>query len=539
MEAIKNLRQTGGVKEYQAEFDRLLTEVNISNQNAISCLLGGLKPELNKSVKIQSPRTLMQACRIARLQEGVFEAQAQFWGVKPSFKPQNSILPTPSYSKHHNHQKPPISNPTFKKPFEPNSSKPNRLPGRRLTAAEMDEKRAKWLCFFCDEKYEPGHVCKARKQIFMVDVNDEYDVTGEDELEQGLEINIESDELMTISLQAFTGVTGYQTIRVTGYHKKRPLQVLIDTGSTHNFIDEEVSRKLGCKPSPIAEQSISVADGRRVQTASVCRNLQWLLQGTTFSSDFLLLPLGNVDIVLGVQRLSTLGRILLDFKNRAIKIVYQGKKHVLRWASSKLKSTKTSTLNKSMWTMLMGEKDGRWRLCVDYRDLNQLTVKDKFPIPIIEDLLDELRGAVVFSKIDLRAGYHQLRMAADDVHKTAFKTHKGHYEFLVMPFGLTNAPSSFQSLMNSVFKPLSGIQSCCMLSHPNVHLGLAGYYRRFIRDFGAICKPLNLLLRKDNFNWTDEATIAFEKMNNALVTAPVLAMPDYTKPFILRLMQVE
>ena len=245
-------------------------------------------------------------------------------------------------------------------------------------------------------------------------------------------------------------------------------------------------------------------------------------------------------------------------------------------------------------------------MCIDYRALNKVTIKNSYPLPRIDELLDRLQGAKYFSKIDLRSGYHQVRIADEDIPKTAFRTRYGHFEFLVLPFGLTNAPATFMHLMQQVFRPhlddfvivflddilvysssveehrkhlrqvlellrqhrLYGKMSKCdffkeeisFLGHvvsaqgikmepgkldaimkwpepKDIHelrsfLGLAGYYRRFVKNFSTIAGPLSTLLRKDQpYRWTDETGKSFNALKDAVCKAPIIISPNPKLPY--------
>lgn len=258
--------------------------------------------------------------------------------------------------------------------------------------------------------------------------------------------------------------------------------------------------------------------------------------------------------------------------------------------------------------LLVKKKDNTWRFCVDYRYLNALTIKSKYPVPVFDQLMDELAHARWFSKLDLKAGYHQILLQAGEEYKTAFQTHIGHYEFRVMAFGLTGAPNTFLGAMNDTLK--SVLRKCvlvffddiliysqtfedhvrhlqqvlqlllrdqwkvklskCELAQNQIaylghiisangvatdpakitaiehwktptsakelrsFLGLAGFYRKFVRHFGMISRPLFDLLKKHTlFVWTPEHQKAFELLKQTLMSAPVLALPDFTKPFCI------
>ncbi|GJY00795.1 putative reverse transcriptase domain-containing protein [Tanacetum coccineum] len=200
--------------------------------------------------------------------------------------------------------------------------------------------------------------------------------------------------------------------------------------------------------------------------------------------------------------------------------------------------------------LFVKKKDGSFRMCIDYHELNKLTVKNRYLLPRIDDLFDQLQGLSVYSKIDLRLGYHQLRVREDDIPKTAFRTRYGHYEFQVMPYGLTNAPAVFMDLLNRFLKhvvdskgihvdpaKIKSIKDCASPKSPTkIHqfLGLVGYYRRFIEGFSKIAKSMTKLTQKNvKFDWGEKEEAAFQLIKQKLCSAPILALPKGSKNFIV------
>ncbi|GJW22251.1 RNA-directed DNA polymerase [Tanacetum coccineum] len=225
-------------------------------------------------------------------------------------------------------------------------------------------------------------------------------------------------------------------------------------------------------------------------------------------------------------------------------------------------------------TILVPKKNGEWRMCMDSRSINKITIKYRFPIPRLNDLLDELYGATVFSKVDLRSGYHQIRIYEGDEWKTAFKTKEGLYEWLVMPFGLSNAPSTFMRLMNQVLKPFLGrfvvvyfddilvfsrteddhqshlqqlfevldqeklygnLDKCEFFTTEVTFLGYLvsaqGIQVDERKNFSTFVAPMTEITKLKQFAWTPQAQTAFEELKKQLSSTSVLDLPCFDEVF--------
>ncbi|GJV12815.1 putative reverse transcriptase domain-containing protein [Tanacetum coccineum] len=226
----------------------------------------------------------------------------------------------------------------------------------------------------------------------------------------------------------------------------------------------------------------------------------------------------------------------------------------------------------------MLRKDGSFRMCIDYRELNKLTVKNRYPLPRIDDLFDQLQGSQFFSKIELRSGYHQLRVHEDDIPKTAFRTRYGHFEFTVMPFGLTITPTIFMDLMNRVCKPyldkfvivfiddiliysktreehvehLRLVLELLKKEKLNAKFSKCEFWLREVQFLGHVINgnrihvdpskieavknwkaPKTPYEKCKTFEWGEEQELAFQTLKDRLCNAPVLALPDRPKDFMV------
>lgn len=420
--------------------------------------------------------------------------------------------------------------------------------------------REKGLCYNCDDKWGPTHKCKARFFLFIADDDDEQAPP-----EHPPPYLIEHTSLPTdptnaqISLNALSSSPAPETFRIYGQIGNSQVTILIDGGSTHNFVQSRVAKFLQLPTETTQALKVMVGNGTVIDCHQICPHTSINIQGQLFDVDLHVLPISGADIVLGIQWLKRLGPIVTDYETLTMQFIRHGniiefkadapnkpvdasaqqvRRLVQTHAASKFfhisifsdhqvepepptsppspeianllskykdlfqKPTQLppprdtnhkihllpnsnpvnvhpyryphsqkceiekqvnemlssgmiqlSRIPFSSPVLLVKKKDGSWRFCVDYRALNSITIKDRFPMPTIDELLDELGNASWFSKLDLRQGFHQIRMDEDDIQKTAFRTHQGHYEYKVMPFGLCNAPSTFQATMNELLKP--------------------------------------------------------------------------------------
>ncbi|CAM8940485.1 unnamed protein product [Rhodiola kirilowii] len=711
---IQKLLQIGPVATYISEFETLSTRTpGLTHENLLIRFMARLKDEIQTELILLNPTNLRMAMGMARVAEHKVNTMKS-WHAK-SYLPRN-------YPSFHG----PSSSTSVVKALPSNQGTP--LPIKRLSSAEMAARREKGLCYNCDEKYGPGHRCKPRFQCFLIEEDGhEEELLAPDHTqvaEQKEEANPTPadapEPTPTISFHALQGRVAPSTLRLEGSMNGVPVIILIDTGSTHNFLQMRVAKHAKLAIEPSKHLNVTIGNGDELLCEGLCKEVPLLLDQTSFKIDFHLLPIYGADAVLGAQWLADLGPTLFDYKRLWMSFSHAGhevKLHGLQphgqlaqlTFGQLRKAQKADAIasfhqltmipqldeagevllpmipehlnkgqrdelvqlleqNRGVFTkpkglppargvdhqlpliqgtapinvrpyrypkyqkveieklvqemlqegiirpssspfsspvLLVKKKDGTWRFCVDFRALNSATIKNRFPIPTADELFDELHGACVFSKLDLRSGYHQIRMKEEDIPKTAFRTHDGHFEFLVMPFGLTNAPATFQAAMNEMFRPqlrrhvlvfsddiliyskswgdhllhLHEVLSIlnhhcyfakavkCDLARAKIQylghtisaqgvgvdpekvsaiqgwptpttvkqmrsfLGLAGYYRRFIKHYAHITSPLTDLLRKDAFLWSTQATIAFGKLKEALTQAPTLALPDFNTIF--------
>lgn len=692
-----HIRQTSTVQEYVDRFCELVDLLVTYGHNTDPLyytmkFIDGLRDDIKSVILVQRPGDLDTACALALLQEEAESARRHSVRGDPTIYARSQLKPSSANSSR------------WEKPL------PAALPATPPAAtSSMDAKvdslrtyrRARGLCQYCAEKWVKGHKCAPTVQLHAV--QELWDMLSVDQPEPEPEFQDSTDQfLMLLSQEAFSVNRPSKAFRLRGQLQGMNLLILIDSGSSHCFLNSVHAASLSGITPLDHPLTVKVANGNVLQCHQQITKAEWSVQGVSFCSTLKLLPLPYYDLVLGMDWLEQFSPMSVDWKHKWISLPYQGQtiqlqgcppvvpagtlleiRHIPVMSESSeqlfsvdslavpepiqqllhkyealfqppttlppsrfcdhsipliegarpvnirpyrfspdMKDEIESQVNEMLQSgliqhsssafsspvLLVKKKDNSWRFCVDYRHLNALTLKSKYPVPIIDELLDELFGAAWFSILDLRAGFHQILLKDGEAHKTAFQTHVGHYEFRVMAFGLTGAPGTFQRAMNHTLAPL--LRKCVLVFFDDIliysatltdhvrhlqqvfelldraqwkvkmskcsfaqnkvsylghvvssqgvatdptkvqavadwptptclkelrsFLGLAGYYRKFIRHFGVICKPLTVLLKKGSlFVWTSDHDLAFNTLKRALISAPVLSLPDFSTPFVV------
>nr|GEV60051.1 retrotransposon protein, putative, Ty3-gypsy subclass [Tanacetum cinerariifolium] len=333
----------------------------------------------------------------------------------------------------------------------------------------------------------------------------------------------------------------------------------------------------GKEPSELGfRYEIEIASGQLVEIDKAIKSCKLEIEGHIFDIDLIPFGHGSFDVIISIDWLSNhkaeiiyhekVARIpLLDGKVlRVLRERLEEKARLLMCAKASDKKQEEIVVVKDFledkgfirpsslpWgapVLFVKKKDGSFRMCIDYRELNKLNVKNHYPLIRIDDLFDQLQGSQFFSKIDLRYGYHQLRVHEDDIPKTAFRTRYRHFEFTVMLFGLTNAPAVSMDLMNRVCTHyldnfvIVFINDILIYSksreehveHLRLVLELLRKEKLFIENFSKIAKSLTILTQKcKTFDWGEEQELAFQTLKDKLCNASIQALSDGSKDFVV------
>ncbi|XP_012453555.1 uncharacterized protein LOC105775598 [Gossypium raimondii] len=499
MRELVNLKQQGTVEQFQDLFVGLLNQLHLPESYALSIFLGNLKSEIGHYLDLFTPSTLMEAFQLAKKIEILMSHSGKGSTTTMGVQSSRTFSNTSALSR-------PSSFPTRPVVGNQGATKvsTNNQGSRNISPAVMAERKQKGLCFWCGVKYHAGHKCM-RSQLYQVLLEPHSDGEIEEfqECSDKLEENGVDEEGLTsptISLNALTGMQGHNTMRMAAKLGTHWAIILVDSGSTHNFVDAKLVHRLSLPVMRQEQLRVSVANGSCLFTRGLCKEITWEVHNQRFTTDFMVLALKGCDMVLGVQWLLTLGDIMWNFGSLTMQFKVAGESYVLQGIapgslaadnmefkprcfaavgqsmgpfSAVLSSPKQMVLttkeNENHELHLQGllrefddifqvpkglpprrvhdhkiplmnegvvvkmrpyrypafqknemeklikemlqagiirdstssfaspivmvkKKDGSWRLCVDYRQLNQHTVKDKFPFPVIRKV-----GAVAYT----------------------------------------------------------------------------------------------------------------------------------------------